>query len=164
MFAVTESREDTWLQMGNACLVSSSGLSKLYFSGVGLMSPAMNSKDAASLDPVHPSVARQKQYQDLAFKSLNAALSLDETSGDDNLKAKREAIPHYQVDTETGILYTKKSKLFAQAGIQSLIAGISLPLPRDSGCPHLARAHGLRDKMRTNLATAQVITTDSFYC
>lgn len=134
---MTEAREDTWLQMGNACLVSSSGLSKLYFSGVGLMSPAMNSKDAASLDPVHPSVARQKQYQDLAFKSLNAALSLDETSGDDNLKAKREAIPHYQ------------------AGIQSLIAGISLPLPRDSGCPHLARAHGLRDKMRTNLATAQ---------
>ena len=150
--------------MGNACLMSSSGLGKLYFSGVGLMSPAMNSKDAASLDPVHPSVARQKQYQDLAFKSLNAALSLDETSGDDNLKAKREAIPHYQVDTETGILYTKKSKLFAQAGIQSLIAGISLPLPRDSGCPHLARAHGLREKMRTNLATAQVITTtDSLF-
>ena len=106
---MTEAREDTWLQMGNACLVSSSGLSKLYFSGVGLMSPAMNSKDAASLDPVHPSVARQKQYQDLAFRSLNAALSLDESSGDDNLKAKREAIPHYQVDTETGILYTKKS-------------------------------------------------------
>ena len=54
--------------MGNACLMSSSGLGKLYFSGVGLMSPAMNSKDAASLDPVHPSVVRQKQYQDLAFE------------------------------------------------------------------------------------------------
>ena len=84
--------------MGNACHVPSSGLSKLYFSGVGLMSPAMNSKDAANLDPVHPSVARQKQYQDLAFKSLNAALNIDENSRDDNLKAKREAIPHYQVN------------------------------------------------------------------
>ena len=87
--------------MGNACHIPTSGLSKLYFSGVSLMSPAMNYKDAANLDPVHPSVARQKQYQDLAFKSLNAALSIDETSGDDNLKAKREAIPHYQVNIET---------------------------------------------------------------
>ena len=95
----------------------------------------MASKDG--IDPVHPNVARQKQYQDVAFKSLNIALNMDESSSDDNLNAKTEAIPHYQ------------------AGIQSLQAGISLPLPRDSTCPHLTRAHVLRDKMRANLATAQ---------
>ena len=42
-----------------------------------------------------------------------------------------------------------------QAGIQSLITGISLPLPRDDTCPQLSRAHVLRDKMRNNLNTAQ---------
>ena len=65
------------------------------------------------------------------------ALSIDESSSEDNLTAKTDAIPHYQ------------------AGIQSLQAGISLPLPRDSTCPHLTRAHVLRDKMRANLSTAQ---------
>ena len=40
-------------------------------------------------------------------------------------------------------------------GIQSLQAGISLPLPRDDTDPSLARAHKLREKMRANLATAQ---------
>ena len=39
--------------------------------------------------------------------------------------------------------------------MEHLSAGISLPLPRDPACPHLARAHVLREKMRTNLATAQ---------
>ena len=111
---------DTWPQMGNACHVPSSGLSKLYFSGLGLMSPAMNSKDAANLDPVHPSVARQKQYQDLAFKSLNAALSIDETSGDDDLKAKREAIPHYQVKFET----RKRQKIFTKHILPRLVSSL----------------------------------------
>ena len=47
--------------MGNACHVPSGGLSNIYFSGLNLMSPGMASKDG--IDPVHPNVARQKQYQ-----------------------------------------------------------------------------------------------------
>ena len=93
----------------------------------------MSSQD--TIDPVHPNVAKQKQYQDVAFKSLNIALTIDERS--DNISSKSQAVPHYQ------------------AGIQSLLAGISLPLPRDQNNPHLSRAHVLRDKMRSNLATAQ---------
>jgi len=124
--------------MGNACLVPSPGLGNVYFSGLSLMAPGSGGMASKlGLDPVHPNVARQKQYQELAFKSLNTALSLDESSGEDNLRAKTEAIPHYQ------------------AGVEHLRAGISLPLPRDPACPHLARAHVLREKMRTNLATAQ---------
>jgi len=73
----------------------------------------------------------------VAFKALNIALSIDETSGQNNLEMKAGALPHYRT------------------GIQSLQAGISLPLPRDDTDPSLARAHKLRDKMRTNLATAQ---------
>ena len=73
----------------------------------------------------------------MAFKALNIALSIDETSGQNNLEMKAGALPHYRT------------------GIQSLQAGISLPLPRDDTDPSLARAHKLRDKMRTNLATAQ---------
>jgi len=87
------------------------------------------------VDPTHPSIAKQKQYQDLAFQSLNLALSIDETSQD--LASKAAAIPHYQ------------------AGIQSLVAGVSLPLPTDPTDQGLVRAHKLRKKMVTNLQTAQ---------
>ena len=73
--------------------------------------------------------------QEVAFKSLNIALSIDESQN--SLEAKAKAIPHYQT------------------GVQSLVAGISLPLPRDETDPSLARAHKLREKMRGNLATAQ---------
>lgn len=86
-------------------------------------------------DPTHPSIAKQKQYQDLAFKSLNLALSIDENSID--LKEKAAAIPHYQ------------------SGIQCLITGVSLPLPTDPTDQGLVRAHKLRNKMVTNLQTAQ---------
>jgi len=87
------------------------------------------------VDPTHPSIAKQKQYQDLAFQSLNLALSIDETNQD--LASKAAAIPHYQ------------------AGIQSLVAGVSLPLPTDPTDQGLVRAHKLRKKMVTNLQTAQ---------
>lgn len=86
-------------------------------------------------DPTHPSIAKQKQYQDLAFKSLNLALSIDENSID--LKEKAAAITHYQT------------------GIQCLITGVSLPLPTDPTDQGLVRAHKLRNKMVTNLQTAQ---------
>ena len=45
--------------MGNACSGPSVTLSSLYLSG--LSSPAMASN--LPLDPVHPNVAKQKQYQ-----------------------------------------------------------------------------------------------------
>jgi len=122
--------------MGNACKIPSTGISNIYFSGLDLSSPGTPMSHNL-IDPIHPNVAKQKQYQELAFKSLNQALKIDETSGDDDLSAKTNAIPHYQ------------------AGIRSLSAGISLPLPRDPTCPHLTRAHVLRDKMKSNLATAQ---------
>eukprot|EP00092_Neocalanus_flemingeri_P033603 GFUD01036531.1.p1 GENE.GFUD01036531.1~~GFUD01036531.1.p1 ORF type:complete len:574 (+),score=222.58 GFUD01036531.1:126-1847(+) len=125
--------------MGNSCDHPNSITSKfsnLYFSGVTLGSHS-NSTMAREFgcDPTHPSIARQKVYQDLAFQSLNLALSIDETSLD--LSSKAAAIPHYQ------------------AGIQSLIAGVSLPLPTDNTDQGLARAHKLRSKMMANLQTAQ---------
>ena len=73
--------------------------------------------------------------QEVAFKSLNIALSIDESQN--SLESKAKAIPHYKT------------------GVQSLLTGISLPLPRDDTDPSLARAHKLREKMRGNLATAQ---------
>ena len=47
--------------MGNACHVPSGGLTNIYFSGLELMSPGMASHNI--VDPVHPDVAKQKQYQ-----------------------------------------------------------------------------------------------------
>ena len=134
--------------MGNVCSGPSvSSLSTIYLSG--LSSPAMAAR--AGVDPVHPNVAKQKQYQvcsqlfpgsshlitsqEVAFKSLNIALSIDESQN--SLESKAKAIPHYKT------------------GVQSLLTGISLPLPRDDTDPSLARAHKLREKMRGNLATAQ---------
>jgi len=124
-------------QMGNTCDHPNSVTSKisnLYFSGVTFGSSANMARDFG-VDPTHPSIAKQKQYQDLAFQSLNLALSIDETSKE--LAEKAAAIPHYH------------------AGIQSLVAGVSLPLPTDPTDQGLVRAHKLRNKMVTNLQTAQ---------
>ena len=61
----------------------------------------------------------------------------------------------YKNQNETSQRIVHSSNSNVQAGVEHLSAGISLPLPRDPACPHLARAHVLREKMRTNLATAQ---------
>jgi len=123
--------------MGNSCDHPNSlrsSFNNLYFSGISFGSHANMARDFAC-DPTHPSVAKQKHYQDLAFKSLNLALSLDEASHD--LKEKAAAVPHYE------------------AGIQSLMKGVSLPLPMDDSDQGLVRAHRLRSKMIGNLQTAQ---------
>jgi len=123
--------------MGNSCNLPTSTTTKfsdLYFSGVTLGSHTTMAKQFG-VDPTHPSIAKQKVYQDLAFKSLNLALSIDETNHD--LTSKTAAVPHYL------------------AGIQSLTAGVSLPLPADNTDPSLVRAHKLRQKMLANLQTAQ---------
>lgn len=123
--------------MGNSCDHPNSlrsSFNNLYFSGVSFGSHVNMARDFAC-DPTHPSVAKQKHYQDLAFKSLNLALSLDEASKD--LKEKAVAVPHYE------------------AGIQSLMKGVSLPLPMDDSDQGLVRAHRLRSKMIGNLQTAQ---------
>ena len=59
--------------MGNACSGPSVTLSSLYLSG--LSSPTMASN--LPLDPVHPNVAKQKQYQVRVhtFPSLSADLT-----------------------------------------------------------------------------------------
>ena len=98
--------------MGNVCSGPSvSSLSTIYLSG--LSSPAMAAR--AGVDPVHPNVAKQKQYQvcsqlfpgsshlitsqEVAFKSLNIALSIDESQN--SLEAKAKAIPHYKTGNWT---------------------------------------------------------------
>jgi len=123
--------------MGNSCDHPNSittKFSNLYFSGVTLSSHSTMARQFGC-DPTHPNIAKQKVYQDLAFQSLNLALGIDESSHD--LRSKSAAIPHYQ------------------KGIQSLTAGVCLPLPTDSTDQSLVRAHKLREKMVTNLQTAQ---------
>ena len=135
--------------MGNVCSGPSvSSLSNIYLSG--LSSPAMAAN--SGLDPVHPNVAKQKQYQEVAFKSLNIALSIDESQN--SLEAKAKAIPHYKTGKEERIMYCDLY-YFVSPGVQALQAGISLALPRDDTDPGLARAHKLREKMMGNLATAR---------
>ena len=95
--------------MGNVCSGPSvSSLGNIYLSGLSSPDMAANS----GLDPVHPNVAKQKQYQvgsvlsffllsalkiitqEVAFKSLNIALSIEEAWN--SLEAKAKAIPHYK--------------------------------------------------------------------